>query len=236
MTSPLLARMSKVREEMMELEPFDWNVVIAAYWNRAIFTPNGIAKRLFKIPEGAGMEVLVPVNLLESPVVKYDDIIVRVEDRRLIVGATKGSYEVLSKAMEMGRNALLTLPETPASAAGFNVRFKITSGRSKIEHLVAATDLDGCLSDTGYEIVGRFLNRRIRCRGTPFEKGIVTFSLDLQDDAAKIEMNFHRDSNDVKELVDWLSISSSDARKTVEELLSSCGCTDLVEVKNVNNA
>jgi hypothetical protein len=54
----------------MELEPFDWNVVIAAYWNRAILTPNGIAKRLFKIPEGTAMEVEVPVDLLEPPQVK----------------------------------------------------------------------------------------------------------------------------------------------------------------------
>jgi len=215
----------------MELEPFDWNVVIPGYWNRAILTPNGIAKRLFKIPLGTGIEVFIPVDLLEPPQVRYDGIMVRVEDRRLIIGTAKGSFEALSKAMEMGRNALNALPDTPVLAAGFNVRFKSVGDRSEIDRLVACVELDGALSDAGYEITGRLLNRKVRCKNSAFEKGIVTLSLDMQEEAAKIELNFQRDSRDVKELVDWLNAARSDVEKAVDHILSSCGYTAYQEVK-----
>jgi hypothetical protein len=55
-------------------QPFNWDVVIVGFWNRAILTPNGIAKRLFKLPEGSGIEVLVPVNSLEPSQVKHNGI------------------------------------------------------------------------------------------------------------------------------------------------------------------
>ncbi len=217
----------------MELEPFDWNVVIAGYWNRAILTPNGIAKRLFKIPSGTGMEVLIPVDLLEAPQVRYDGIVVRVEDRRLIIGAANGSFEALGRAMEMGRNALDALPDTPVLAAGFNVRFKSVGDRVEIDRMVASTELDSCLSDAGYEITGRLLNRKVRCKDSIFEKGVITLSLDVQEESAKIELNFQRDSRDVQELVGWLNAPRADVEKAVDHILSSCGCSSYQEAKNV---
>jgi hypothetical protein len=217
----------------MTLEPFDWNVVIAAYWNRAILTPNGIAKRLFKVPLGTGMEVFVPVDMLEPPQVKYEHSTVRVEDRRLIIGANQGNYQMLTKAMEMGRNALDSLPDTPVLAAGFNIRLKTTGERGEIDRLVADPQIDGCLSDGGYEIVGRLVCRKVRHRNTAFEKGIITLSLDVQEEAAKIELNFQRDSRDPKDLVDWLSIPASDVEKAVDTILLSCGDIEYQEKEHV---
>jgi hypothetical protein len=91
----------------------------------------------------------------------------------------RSSFETLSKARELGRNALNSLPDTPVVAAGFNVRFKTMGECDEIEHLVAGTQLDGCLSESGYEIVGRLLSRKIRCRNTDFEKGTISLSLSV---------------------------------------------------------
>ena len=35
----------------MTVEALDWNVVVAGFWNPAILTPSGIARRLFGLPE-----------------------------------------------------------------------------------------------------------------------------------------------------------------------------------------
>ncbi len=217
----------------MEWKPFDWNVVVAAYWNRAILTPNGIAKRLFKVDVGTGMEVFVPVDLLEPPQVKYEGITVRVEDRRLVITANQGSYQALSKAMEMGRNALESLPDTPVLAAGFNVRLKAVDRYEEIEQLVASPEIDGSLSDKGYEILDRMVSRRIRLQNTVFDKGVVTLALDAQEETTKLELNFHRDSRDPRELVDWLNASASDVGNAIESVLASCGHIQYQEQEHV---
>ena len=196
-------------------QPFNWDVVIVGFWNRAILTPNGIAKRLFKLPEGSGIEVLVPVNSLEPSQVKHNGIFVRVEKSQLIIGTDKPSYEELIKVMKTGCNALQDLPETPVFAAGFNVRFKIDDYPEFEE--ITQSSIDTQISDAGYEIVSRGVTRKIRRQG-----GILNLRVRKDEkDEIITELNFHRDSNNITDLINWLSISEIDLRIEVTQILGT---------------
>lgn len=196
-------------------QPFNWDVVIVGFWNRAILTPNGIANRLFKLPKGSGIEVLVPVNSLEPSQVKHNEIFVRVEKRQLIIGTDKPSYEELIKVMKTGCNALQDLPETPVFAAGFNVRFKIDDYPEFEE--ITQSSIDTQISDAGYEIVSRGLTRKIRRQG-----GILNLRVRKDEkDEIITELNFHRDSNNITDLINWLSISEIELRNEVTQILGT---------------
>jgi len=205
----------------VKLEPFNWDVVIVGQWNKAILTPNGIAKRLFKLPEGTGIEVAIPVNLFGPPQIKYDGIVVRVEDQRLVIGTEKPSYESLSRAMQTGCNALKDLPKTPVIAVGFNVRFKVSDPPSKFDK-IAQTSLDTDLSDAEYEIVSIGLTRKVRIKGGIFEEGVLNLLVHKEENSPiRIELNFHRDSNSVTDLTKWLDISKADLEKEVGQILNN---------------
>lgn len=215
----------------MNIEPFDWSVVIIGYWNRAILTPNGIANRLFKLEKGAGIEVFIPVDLVDSPLVKHDGITVKVEDRQLIVGTEDPGYVALEKAMKIGQTALTGLPETPVLAAGFNIRYKTADLGVGLDELTRS-DLDDRLSDAGYQIVYRGLIRRLHVKKGALEKGVVTLSTHKDDGRARIELNFHRDSKNVQELVEWLRIQVSDVKDAVDQILLTLSSTDIGEPKH----
>ena len=205
----------------MNVEPFNWDVVIVGYWNRAILTPNGIAKRLFKLAEGTGIQVAIPVNLFEPAQIEHDGIVVRVEERRLIIATENPSYESLNNAMQTGCNALRDLPETPVFAAGFNIRFKISDHALEFDQ-IAQSLLDTQLSDAGYEIISRGLIRRIRVKGSIFEKGVANVLVHKKEDSAvRIELNFHRDSNSVTDLTEWLNVSAANLQAEVKKILKS---------------
>jgi hypothetical protein len=204
----------------MELEAFSWNVVIVGYWNRAILTPKGVAQRLFELPEGSGIEVFIPVDLLESHKVKHGGIIVKVDDRQLFIETETPSYETINRAMQIGCRALQKLPETPVLAAGFNIRYKIKECPSFLDEITASS-LDAKLSDIGCEIVSKALVRRVHLKDDLLKKGILTLSVQKDEKGAiKIELNFHRDSKLTKDLIEWLSISAENLEEQVSSVLS----------------
>ncbi len=218
----------------MTPEPSNWDVVIIGHWNRAILTPNGIAKRLFKLPEGTGIEVSIPVNLLGPIQVKHDGVIVRVEAQRIVVATEKPSYKALNRAMATACNALKDLPETPVFAAGFNIRFEARAQGQPLELAeIAQTSLDTDLSDAGYEIISRGLTRRVRIKGGIFEEGVLNLLVVKEENSpVRIELNFHRDSNTVPDLIKWLEVSEGDLKKGVSEILGNMPSLRLEEIED----
>lgn len=57
----------------MGLKATEWSVVVVGRWNRAILTPNGIAKRVFKLAELSQMVVAVPLDGVSPYIVKNPD-------------------------------------------------------------------------------------------------------------------------------------------------------------------
>jgi len=214
-------------------EPFNWDVVIIGHWNRAILTPNGIAKRLFKLPEGTGIEASIPVNVFGPVQVKHDGIIVIVEAQRIVVATENPSYKALKRAMETACNALEDLPETPVFAAGFNVRFKIYEQEQPLElEEITQASLDTDLSDAGYEIISKGLTRRVRTKENIFKEGVLNLLiLKEENNTFRIELNFHRDSNTVADLIKWLKISEEDLKKSVNEILKNASSLKLEEIE-----
>jgi hypothetical protein len=203
----------------MELEPFNWDVVIVGYWNRAILTPNGVAQRLFELPTGSGIEVFIPIDSLESHKVKHGGIIVKVDDRQIVIETEKPGYEAMSKAMQVGCRALQKLPETPVLAAGFNIRYKISNVPLPIDEITSSL-LDAKLSDIECEIISRGLGRKVRLKDESFKKGILNLSITKNEDSSiKIELNFHRDSKSTKDLSEWLTVPIGDIQKQVDSVI-----------------
>ncbi len=108
----------------MSIVSEEWSVVILGAWNRAILTPAGISKRLFGLPKGTQVEVMVPLDVLAPFKVRHEDTSVAAAADRLIINPSKCNYTNMQKPMNIACKALGNLPETPVSAAGYNFKFK----------------------------------------------------------------------------------------------------------------
>src|SRR5450756_2362659 len=93
-----------------QLKP--WNVVVLARWNTAIFSPMYIASELF-LAKAAEVVVEIPINAIAPVRVKYNDLIVLVDETRLVVELAKNEFGLLAMACEVARRAIEALPKTP---------------------------------------------------------------------------------------------------------------------------
>lgn len=191
----------------MSVEPFDWNVVVVGYWNLAILTPSGIARRLFELDEGTPIAVEVPMDGHAAHRVRHEQIIVTAEPGRLALMVGVPSLHNLERARQIAIRAMEKLPETPLAGAGFNIRLKLDDPP---EQLLSATTAgaDTMLSDAGFTIKTRTIHRSI-------EKGHGFLNLEIrQDDGAetKIIFNFHRQSSVIGELREWLEMPCDDVK------------------------
>ena len=198
----------------MAAEPFDWNVVVVGYWNSAILTPSGIARRLFGLDEGTPIVVEVPMDGLAPHRVRHEEIIVTAEPGRLALTVEVPTLKNLERARQIAIRAMEKLPETPLTAAGFNIRLKLDDPP---EQLLKATtaDADTLLSDAGFTIKTRTTRRSI-------EHGDGLLNLEIrQDDGAdtKIEFNFHRQSATLAELQEWLRTPCADVKTKCSTIL-----------------
>lgn len=199
----------------MSLEPFDWNVVIVGYWNLAILTPAGIGKRLFHVEEGTNLRVQVSLDVL-SPhrVQRSDGLTVIPDSNSLVIVPSSFSYCGLGHALEIGRQALESLPETPVFAAGINLRFHLTDPSYELTNSLCV-GIDGRISDSDFIIK----ERRIR-RSVQFESGTLNlgyYSNDKSPDS--ILLNYEKKSEDWKSLREWLSMPIEKIADTTSKVL-----------------
>lgn len=195
----------------MNLEPFDWNVVIVGYWNLAILTPAGIGHRLFGLEKGTPVMVEVPMDGLAPHRVKYDGLTVTAETGRLVLHADDPKYDLLDRAREAAVLAIQSLPETPLSAAGFNVRVRIKDPSDELLTSMAA-GVDNELSDAGFEIQARSLRRRLK-----FHDGIMNLDME-EDEDIRIVLNFDRQSHIKNDLIQWLQVPITEVKRVVGEI------------------
>ena len=201
----------------MLVRPSGWSVVIAGRWNRAILTPAGIAKRVFRLPDAQKVMVAVPLDGISPYQVRHptDDIIAMTDESRLLIHLVGLDYGRLEAAMGAGVNAMESLPETPVVAAGFNVNFEGTEITPEIARILAS-DTDSKLIGVAAPIAGRSLARSL-----DYGAGKLNVTLSGEQSVLKLSCNFHRDSDRISELRDWLQTPISAVRDTIGKLLAA---------------
>lgn len=198
------------------LEPFEWNVVVAGAWNRALLTPAWLQKRVFKDPD-ATVELFLPVEFPAPPRVKLRDTTIEVSTSALVVGTTTCTYESLAKAQELAANALDALPETPIAGVGINIRFRlgdlldVTLKRTEV-------DFDQRLADSAFLIKAKSIQRTIA-----WEPGELNLTL-TEDEEAKgtVVFNFHLGTPEVAAAKEWLGVSNARLKESVDLVLYEC--------------
>ncbi len=105
----------------------------------------------------------------------------------------------LQKACDYCALALRSLPETPVSAAGINVRYRYQELPDGVLDLLQAR-IDGVLSDAGYIFAGSSTKRSL-----VVEPGVVNLEITHQGVGGTLEFNFHKDSTAPDHLVAWLA-------------------------------
>jgi hypothetical protein len=201
---------------IMSFKPFNWNVVIAGAWNRAIFTPEWVKANVFKLEDKDAINVEVPLNVLAPYRVRHEDIGITVGNGTLIVDAISGQYPVLDKARECAGRIICELPKTPLTAIGFNVRYQCNELPPELIE-ISKCKIDDIFSENGFEIVGRQLRRSLK-----HEEGLINFELLFDDkEGAILFFNFHIGSSDVNMLKNWLTIPINDVQAKVDKIINN---------------
>jgi len=196
----------------VSVESLNWNVVVAGYWNPAILTPAGIAQRLFGLEEGTPVQIEVPMDGLAPYRVRHDDLTVTAEAGRLIVSADAPRYDLLDYARKIAAKTIAELPETPLTAAGYNIRMHVDDPSNELL-TATACEIDNQLSDAAFSIESRGLQRSLK-----IAKGVLNLSIRQQDDVT-FEFNFHRQSSNRNQLIAWLEYPIDEVKQVVTKIL-----------------
>jgi len=187
----------------MMFDPFGWSIVIAGRWNPAILTPAGIARRVFQIEKGKeiGLQVDVPLDGISPYRVKdpSNTLAVMATDRRVTIEPIRMNYAAFQKAMKAGKDAVQSLPETPLSAAGININFRVSDLDTPLNAMISSS-LDATVSDLHFSIHDRSLSRSL-----VFRTGLINLILMVTETDTKIFFNFHCGSSEHSKIIEWLS-------------------------------
>lgn len=144
--------------------------------------------------------------------VRHNDVTITAEVGRLIVSADAARYELLDYARKIAATAIGELPETPLTAAGYNVRMHLDDPSNELL-TATACPIDDLLSDAAFCIESRGLQRSLK-----IGKGVLNLSIRQRDDVT-VECNFHRQSSDRNELIAWLEYPINEVEQVVTTVL-----------------
>ena len=162
-----------------------WNIVVAGFWNRMIFTPDWVSPRLFPEPEIETLVSLLPVMPL---VYRNREVEVEVSTLRLVFRARVLSGDAaLLKAEGMARAVLRDLPETPVQAVGINFGFTEEYPSDLLVSVFNNVD-DVQLGPVGWSIGERKLTRRL-IQGDD----VLNLTMTFDGKAVDFALNFHTD-------------------------------------------
>ena len=198
----------------MPIKAEDWNVQVVGFWNRAIYTPSGIAHQLFRLAATTPVQVFIPIDLPAPYQVRHDDLNVIVASDRTIVQPIRPDYASIVSAMGIACRALDDLPHTPFSAAGINLRFQSGEPVAALDEITASA-WDNRLSDAQLIIQERAMSRTIRRDG-----GRINVNVTQKEDLrSTLVLNFDLQSDDAEKLKAWLAISADELQREAERIL-----------------
>ena len=203
------------------LEAIDWGVVVVGRWNPSILTPVGIAQRLFELEEGTPIEVRLAIDVMLPPVVTHDSLRVTVGSQLLVIEPLTHSYFYLERARALARNALISLPETPVTAAGVNVRYVY---KEADDYLSRVQEITTCELDEAISSLDQRISKRSVSRSIPTLDGQLNLSVNEDEEGhVKIQFNFEFVSQEVEKQREWLRSPidgfEREVRRTLTETL-----------------
>lgn len=205
----------------MRAKPIDWNAVVLGAWNVAILSPEGIARRLFRLEPGTPIELQVPIDGQAPIRVIHDGFAVAASSSRLVVTSLEPTDDGVCRSAALVETAISSLPETPVSAAGVNLRYQFDTVPDRFLEFLASP-IDDRLADSGHLITMRAMKRTIR-----WKDGLVNIDIQNAEDAsALLAFNFHRSSSNGTELRQWLN-SAKEMVQEVSALLGSVFGVDI---------
>lgn len=212
----------------MPLLPNNWNVVVVGHWNRAILSPAGIARRLFRLPTGTPVQVLVPLDIVAPYHVRHDNITVIPGNDRLIVTPVHDTFENLSEATVVTRRALGDLPETPVFAAGLNLTYKSDAALMALQQ-VTVSQWDDRLSDKNCVITSRSIMRSVQWRD-----GTTNVTITVEPTGAcSVTFNFDYKSQSSEAIGKWLDLKACEIKKQVDQILFETLSLNTEDIGNV---
>lgn len=189
--------------------PSDWNVVVVGSWNLAIFTPSWIAETLYQVGPDTPVNVQVAFDRAAPMQVTYQDLTVAPGDSRLAIVPHRPEASAIARAADVAARALEALPVTPVRAAGVNFRYLFPRVPEELQ-AVLRTSLDDELAELDHKVRGRGLRRALGWNG-----GVLNVAVDEDEQlAARVGLNFDRQSADRSQLREWLGQCSEMAAET----------------------
>lgn len=203
------------------LRPFEWNVVVAAAWNMAILTPDGIRRRVFGDEQNNPIQIQVPLDGMGPVRVRLHGLVAMVQPNALIVEADEPTYENLGRAMQAAARAVESLRETPFSGVGINVRYRLETLPTATAAVIR-TPLDQALSDADFNIAARQLRRAL-----DFNDGRINLIfIEDGEGGAVVQQNFHRDTTSPEEVGQWLALRPEQIQDQVRRIMATLGISD----------
>ncbi len=198
----------------MSLAPVDWSVVIAGRWNPALFVPAKVAKRIFALNEATPVEVFLSIDDILPHRIHNDGLTITATNQALRIEITRCRFDQLSRAAQIAAREIKSLPNTPLTAAGFNIIYRGDSLPDSLANLFSSSLDDGFTRET-FEITGRGFRRFLK-----HESGVLAIFVEHPPEtAATIHLNFQSTSTDAKVLADWISQPMDAIKKAVDRVL-----------------
>ena len=170
----------------MRRKPEGWNVIVAGFWNRLIFTPEWVAERVFHHAEFETYVALLPV----LPIVFNGKVVsMEVSLARLLFRPVKlENDDSLARAEQMAREVLKALPETPVQAVGVNFSYVEDFPAADLAAVFSDNDPTE-LSTMGWETKERKIARRL-------VQGGETLNLTMTYDGMSVtfDLNYHTEA------------------------------------------
>lgn len=200
-------------------------------WNLAILTPEGIVRRMFDTEPGEiTVQVDVPMNVLAPMRVTHKGVVIIPSTNRIVVGSAEPTLDGLRRSAAAAARAIQSLPETPVTGAGLNVRYRFDSIPEEFLRALES-GLDDQLSEQGHQITSKTVRRAIAWHGGSLNLEIA----EQKDSSASVLFNFDRRARQGSELIQWLGRVDEMSSCANELMRSMLGTTNFVTVEEARN-
>ena len=144
---------------------------------------------------------------------KVGSLAVAVDSQSLEVNAVQCEYDNLHEAMGVARKALESLPETPISAVGINIRYKLDALPAKTVDRLRC-DLDSELAALDYVRVENTISKNVE-----FNAGVISLILSWDNSGhATLVVNFNRTTQEHSEAIEWLALPIEELRTNAHNI------------------